>query len=80
MIDAKNSNTKSTTTALDFEHSQLSTHLNAQLNLNIYKELDENPNQNLDLLTHVKNQLHQLELIHKRKMFLIKELAAVHSR
>ena len=76
MIDNKNSNTKtefkSTSTATDYSESLL--------NLNVYKELDEIPNQNLDLVTHIKNQLQQLELIHKRKMFLIKEIGSLRSR
>ena len=76
MIDFKNSNPKvdfkTTTTDVDYTESLL--------NLNVYKELDENPNQNLDLVTHIKNQLQQLDLIHKRKMFLIKEIGSVHQR
>ena len=76
MIDSKNSNTKpelmSTVTTSDFEQTLL--------NLSVYKELDENPNQNLDLVTHIKNQLQQLKSIHKRKMFLIKEIGSVRSR
>ncbi len=76
MIDSKNSNTKpelmSTVTTSDFEQTLL--------NLSVYKELDENPNQNLDLVTHIKNQLQQLKSIHQRKMFLIKEIGSVRSR
>lgn len=76
MIDSKNSNSKIdlASTSAKVEYSE------PHLNLNIYKELDENPNQNLDLVTHIKNQLRQLELIHKRKMFMIKEIGAVRSR
>lgn len=76
MIDNKDSNSKTdfktVTTEVDYSESLL--------NLNIYKELDENPNQNLDLLTHIKNQIQQLDLIHKRKMFMIKEIGSVRSR
>jgi hypothetical protein len=52
----------------------------AYLNLKIYKELDENPNQSVDLILNIQNQLKELSLIHQRKMFLIKEISAIRSR
>ena len=76
MIDAKNPNTK-----LDFKSPSTATdYSEALLNLNVYKELDENPNQNLDLVSHIKNQMQQLQTIHQRKMFLIREIAAVSAK
>ena len=50
------------------------------LNLNIYKELDESPNQNVDLILNIQSQLKELSLIHQRKMFLIKEISAIRAR
>lgn len=75
MSEMKNSNVdlnKATQNTTDFDSTSL--------HLNIYKELDENPNQNVDLIAHIQNQLKELSLIHQRKMFLIKEISAIRSR
>lgn len=71
---------KTTKTMIDFKTSETDNDAVSLLNLNVYKELDENPNQNLDLVTHIKNQLHQLQSIHQRKMFMIREIGAVQKR
>lgn len=76
MNENKNTNANS-----DFQSTETTARFNSTaLNLNIYKELDENPNQHLDLVSHIKNQLQQLNQIHKRKMFMIKEISSLRSR
>lgn len=75
MSENKNSNIdlkKTAQSTTDFDSTSL--------HLNIYKELDENPNQNVDLILNIQNQLNELKSIHQRKMFLIKEISSIRSR